>query len=164
MHFILHKEYPIIQKHRAFTLIELLVVISIISLMSSVVFSSINAAREKAHIAKTQIKGDSIIKSVAFLISDTGALPKNDCFIRIRTSYCENGEDLVTNVSNLPKWNGPYLSKWSTDPWGSNYRLLYTKVRILPFRLGTYFQSLGPNKINDSCLVDDICQFISSNI
>ena len=36
---------------KGFTLIELLVVISIISLLSSVVLSSLNAAREKARIA-----------------------------------------------------------------------------------------------------------------
>jgi len=163
MRFILHKQYPMTQ-NRAFTLIELLVVISIISFMSSVVFSSVNEVREKALVAKTQITGDVIIKSIAFLSSDTNALPKNDCIIRTRTSYCENGEDLVTNISNLPKWNGPYLSTWPTDPWGSNYRLLYSRVRVPPYRIGLYFQSLGPNKINDDCLLDDICQFISSQV
>jgi len=164
MRFILHKRYPLTQKYRAFTLIELLVVISIISFMSSVVLSSVNEAREKARVAKTQIEGNTINKSIAFLISDTNALPKNDCIVRGLTSYCKNGEDLVTNVSNLPKWNGPYLSKWLTDPWGSNYQLLFTKARIPPFKIGIYFQSIGPNKIDDRCVVDDICQFISSNI
>ena len=39
------------QIHRGFTLIELLVVISIISLLSSIVYSSLSTAREKARIA-----------------------------------------------------------------------------------------------------------------
>lgn len=38
-------------KKFGFTLIELLVVISIISLLSSVVFATVNGAREKARIA-----------------------------------------------------------------------------------------------------------------
>jgi prepilin-type N-terminal cleavage/methylation domain-containing protein len=41
-------------KHKGFTLIELLVVISIISLLSSVVFASLSDAREKGRIAAAQ--------------------------------------------------------------------------------------------------------------
>jgi prepilin-type N-terminal cleavage/methylation domain-containing protein len=46
-----------------FTLIELLVVISIISLLSSVVFASLNDAREKAHVS-TLMQWSQSIKSV----------------------------------------------------------------------------------------------------
>lgn len=42
----------IVNKHKGFTLIELLVVISIVSLLSSVVFSSINSARVKTRDTK----------------------------------------------------------------------------------------------------------------
>ncbi|KKU81775.1 MAG: hypothetical protein UY07_C0009G0012 [Parcubacteria group bacterium GW2011_GWA1_47_8] len=41
-------------KKRGLTLIELLVVISIISLLSSIVFAALNSAREKAKVAKVR--------------------------------------------------------------------------------------------------------------
>lgn len=45
------------RKNRGFTLIELLVVVAIISLLSSIVFASLNSARDKAKISalKTQL-------------------------------------------------------------------------------------------------------------
>lgn len=49
---------------RGFTLIELLVVISIISLLSSVVLSSVNSARDKARVAAGR-QFDATIKHVA---------------------------------------------------------------------------------------------------
>jgi prepilin-type N-terminal cleavage/methylation domain-containing protein len=51
-------------KHKGFTLIELLVVISIISLLSSVVFASLSDAREKGRIAAGQSFGSSLHSAI----------------------------------------------------------------------------------------------------
>ena len=60
---------------KGFTLIELLVVISIISLLSSVVYSSVSSARAKARDARRQIDMDQIYKALAIFYNEYGCLP-----------------------------------------------------------------------------------------
>ena len=60
-----------------FTLIELLVVISIIGLLSSVVFSSLNNARQKSRFAKKQVELQQLLNAVQSYNLDTGSMPEN---------------------------------------------------------------------------------------
>jgi len=50
-------------RENGFTLIELLVVISIISLLSSIVFASVNSARTKARYARAGVELDQFVKA-----------------------------------------------------------------------------------------------------
>jgi prepilin-type N-terminal cleavage/methylation domain-containing protein len=63
------------KRNKAFTLIELLVVISIISLLSSIVLTSLTAAREKAQIAKYQATFTQIRNAIQEYENDNDVLP-----------------------------------------------------------------------------------------
>lgn len=66
-------------KQPAFTLIELLVVISIIGLLSSVVFASIGSARAKARDARRMSDMNEIAKALELYYADHGAYPITNC-------------------------------------------------------------------------------------
>ena len=132
---------PVKPSH-GFTLVELLVVISIISLLSSVVFASVNSARGKARYGK--------------VIAD---------FAQIRTAaeldYDNRGGSYDPDVSQgqAPSFVPTYLSVWPTQPcssgwtydwdnWGSRVRAtLRTGVT------GVYYYCIAT--LPDSCLTSD---------
>ena len=51
-------------KNKGFTLIELLVVVAIIGILSTVVFASLNTARNKAKIARVNLDLKNIYKQI----------------------------------------------------------------------------------------------------
>lgn len=89
-----------------FTLLELLVVISIIALLASMVFASVNSAREKAGIADAIRKVKDLQKAVAMFYDDTGVYPA-DC-----GSDCTAAMDPLINSFGVPGWKGPYARQW----------------------------------------------------
>lgn len=91
---------------KGFTLIELLVVISIISLLSSVVLSSLNAARDKAKVTRAAADLAQIRNAIILYQSDNaGAYP---CF------------DHDWNDADEKSWAAPYIA-WPQNPWGTAY-------------------------------------------
>lgn len=70
-----------------FTLIELLVVIAIIGLLSSVVLSSLNAARERAQNAGYVAQVLQYEKAINLYFSNTGSFPGNTSWACLGTGF-----------------------------------------------------------------------------
>lgn len=91
-------------RFRGFTLIELLVVISIISLLSSVVMASLNAARAKSRYANILQQMRQIqTASNAYFLDNNGT----------------HAGDMGPGGS--PAFVPTYMSKWPTPPCGSGW-------------------------------------------
>ena len=98
---------------QAFTLIELLVVIIILAILAAVVIPKVIGRTEDARAAKALADVSTIDSTLDQYKLDVGAYPSGD----------QGLNALVTNVSNSPKWNGPYLKNGlPADPWGNPYR------------------------------------------
>ncbi len=115
---------------KGFTLIELLVVIAIIGILSSVVLSSVNAAREKGEIAATKSELQEIKKAIDLLVADTGLWPGGKTVEEIESGgsnelWSLTGGDagLVATDGSFPAWNGPYIHEIPNDHWGNPYFL-----------------------------------------
>ena len=107
-------------RHRynsGFTLIELLVVIAIIGLMSSVVFASLNAAREKAAVANVISNIKEVEKALRLLADE-----ENISAWWRESSFCISG-NCNPNISLMVADSnrlGKYLSVASLLPVGVN--------------------------------------------
>lgn len=104
---------------RGFTLIELLVVISIIALLSSIVFSSLNSARLKARDARRSADITQIATAIQFYYDSNGTFPACGgtywcCLGHSDTQRCWNG-DYPGNPA-LNNALAPYISQLPDDP------------------------------------------------
>lgn len=138
-----------------FTLVELLVVISIISLLSSILFASVNSARDKGRVAQAVSNADAMRKAVEFYNDqmgfyppdmgrgwdpgltkplpwnpDTGATSIPAC------GQCPSGWDMIVSQ----RWNGPYIASWPRfTPWNGKYDYNYW-----PSGTGRYGCTISP--------------------
>ncbi len=153
--------------NKGFTLIELMVVLSIIGLLSSIVFTSLNSAREKAKVAKAQTEIKQLESAINMLYNETGFYPGMQSL-----SPCIQNPEIYLNTpeagvsatdGTFPSWRGPYMSTVPLDPWGTNYyydpdyacgattngcRGSTTAARVV--------QSFGPNKTQNYGDGDDV--------
>ncbi len=87
---------------KGFTLIELLVVVSIISLLSSIVFASLNVARNKAYDAKTKAEVQQVQNQIAIMstgeqpLPDTGNTDTYYCVSKAPSETCVFWGDTTT--------------------------------------------------------------------
>jgi len=100
-------------KNKAFTLIELLVVVAIISLLSSVVFSSLKDARLKSRDAQRKMEFNQVEKALYFYFDKYGHYPLN--MNGTQSPYYDN----FNNMAQLLVNEG-FLSKIPVSPCGSS--------------------------------------------
>ena len=157
----------IIQHNKGFTLIELLVVVAIIGLLSSVVLSSLNSAREKAKVAKAQTEIRQLEAAINMLYNETGFYPGKQSLLP-----CVQNPEIYLNTpeagiqitdGTFPGWKGPYMSQVPLDPWGTNYYYdpdyvcgAATKGCNGSTATVRVVQSFGPNKTQNYGNGDDV--------
>ena len=112
IHFSLDK------KHGGFTLIELLVVISIISLLSSIILSSLNTARERARDIKRISEIKEFQKALELCYYDTGSYPQVSAsgFYWVRNSCLPDPAQNQYFTALEPLVTGGYINSLPFDP------------------------------------------------
>ncbi len=92
-----------------FTLIELLVVISIIGLLSSIVLTSVNSARNKAKVARAAADLKQLVLVLNFYLDGPNGNGAYPCF------------DHAWDDTKEKQWSAPYIPVWPVPPWGNTY-------------------------------------------
>lgn len=92
-----------------FTFVEILLVVVIIGILASMVLPRFVGRSEQARQAAASA---DINASIATAL---------DMFELDNGQYPDKLDDLITKPSYATSWNGPYLKKKPTDPWGREY-------------------------------------------
>jgi general secretion pathway protein G len=95
-----------------FTLLELLVVMVIIGLLAGYVGPKYFSQIGKSEVKATKAQIDALGKAIDQFRLDVGRYPTTEEGLAV----------LVARPANVPKWDGPYLTKGvPVDPWGTPY-------------------------------------------
>lgn len=137
---LLHKD------NKGFTLIELLVVISIIGLLSSIVLTSVNSARNKAKIARAREDMNQIRLAMEFFLDAHGELPPIGDNCSACNNPCNNSWTAVID----PLVSEGFLSaRIDRDPWG-NFYCYDDNYRVPACNFDNPIWSMGPNGNRDT--------------
>ena len=103
-----------INNQRGFTLIELMLVVIIIGALTAMVMPRLAGRTEQAKISAAQADVTANIATALKLYElDNGRYPSSE----------DGGlQALFAKPGNANNWNGPYLEKKPTDPWGHEYQ------------------------------------------
>lgn len=114
-------------RRKAFTLIELIVVIAIISVLAAIIVPNAFRSIEKAKISHAVQDAQNIKTAAYAMYADTGLFPGSNWADDAATDSlapAAQGEGFVfkgNNAAISDAWNGPYLEKWTHNPWGGWY-------------------------------------------
>src|SRR3990167_8376186 len=102
-----------INRERGFTLVEILLVVAIIGALAAMVVPRLAGRSEKAKAttARADIRAN-IATALKMYEIDMGTYPTTE----------EGLGGLLKAPSDAPSWNGPYLERVPTDPWGRPYQ------------------------------------------
>ncbi|MFH0771644.1 MAG: type II secretion system major pseudopilin GspG [Candidatus Omnitrophota bacterium] len=92
-----------------FTFVEILLVVVIIGILASMILPRFVGRSEQARQAAARA---DINASIATAL---------DMFELDNGQYPDKLDDLIVTPSSAINWNGPYLKKKPTDPWGREY-------------------------------------------
>jgi general secretion pathway protein G len=101
------------KKSNGYTMVEILCVIVIIGALAAMVVPRLTGRSQKtrAAVARTDINAH-IATALKLYELDTGFLPTTQEGLKV----------LWEEPADPAAWNGPYLDKEPTDPWGRAYR------------------------------------------
>ena len=102
------------KNQKGFTLIELMLVVIIIGALTAMVMPRLAGRTEQAKVSAAQADVSANIATALKLYElDNGRYPSTE----------DGGlQALFTKPGNTTNWNGPYLEKKPTDPWGHEYQ------------------------------------------
>ena len=140
-----------------FTLIELLVIISIISLLSSIIFANVNSARLRARDARRIAEVGQLNRALTLYFNSYNytypALPAScGSATWALSSQTACWADIATILN-------PYLPAFPVDPLnttisGNAYVYAYQTINgVSGYRLGANLESLSPSGKGDGCWV-----------
>lgn len=112
-----------------FTLVELLVVILILAILAALIVPRLFGHTDDAKIAKAKSDITELSNALDRFRVDADRYPTDQ----------EGLTPLINQPSDVTHWNGPYIQKLPTDPWGNEY----------------VFHDLGNNQVKVTCYGSD---------
>jgi len=96
---------------KGFALIELLLVVAILSVLIAIVTPRLVGRSERAKMTAASVEINNIATALDLYELDNGKYPP-----------AEDGLNaLRSKPAGASNWNGPYLKKMPSDPWGNAY-------------------------------------------
>lgn len=157
---------------KGFTLIELLVVISILAFLSSIVLSSVNAARDRARTARAKQDMAQLVRAMVIAQGESFKTLYSITASNCSDCSCRSGDmrnvsashacyvawaSALGKIQTATNGNMTRLTDMARDPWGSPYALDENQGETGCSSLDS-FRSLGPDGIyGDS---DDISAYV----
>lgn len=114
-------------RNDAFTLLEMLTVFSVIAIITAMMIPRVMQGVEKTKVARVVEEARQIRNGAYGMYADTGLWPGSnwgDDAANDPLAAANAGDGFARrgNDPNMPStWGGPYLEKWSKNPWGGIY-------------------------------------------